>query len=97
MIMIDHHHHHHHRHDDISSSISIIIIEMMESSIEGGFLIYFPGRLVLFGCSSARPPWERYFVRSTNHSISVSAPLSMSDPVSYWFLSYRADTKLNEK
>ena len=29
-------------------------------SIEGGFLIYFPGRLVLFGCSRWRPPWDRY-------------------------------------
>ena len=58
--MIDHHHHHHHRHDDISSSISIIIIIMIESSIEGGFLIYFYGRLGLFGCSRLRPPWDRY-------------------------------------
>ena len=62
---------------------------MIESSIEGGFLIYFPG-MVAWCCSVVQDGGlhgadiAQYFVRSTNHSISVSVPLSISDPVSYW-------------
>ena len=81
----DHHHHHHHRHYDVSSSISIIIIIMIESSIESGFLIYFHGRLVLFGCSRWRPPWDRYctIFRKIHESFYFRIHATF-DPVSYW-------------